>query len=234
MVHLRTKSLTLLFHAAHVKTQESAGRHSPRSEAMKVKKRMAKKLVTVGKEATVPQVISLMKKHSIRHLPVVEEGELLGWVTEGDIREAYLASLIEQVSIGDIMIKDPLTISPDANLEEAAALLYSHHIGGLPVVDKGKLVGVITVADIMAAFIEVMGILQESSRIDVILGGKAHAFENVSKVIRDHGSEIISVGMSAHNDRTKRVYYLRLSKGDVRSMAKEIELLGYKVLSMTE
>jgi len=201
---------------------------------MKVKKRMAKKLVTTRKEATVSDAINLMKKHSIRHLPVVEAGELLGWVTERDIREAYLASLIEQVSIGDIMIKDPITISPDANLEEAAELLYRHGIGGLPVVDKGKLVGVITVADIMAAFIEVMGILQESSRIDVIFGGKPHAFENVSRIIRDQGSEIISVGMSAHQDRTKRVYYLRLTKCNVHSLAKEIEEIGYKVVSMTE
>jgi acetoin utilization protein AcuB len=201
---------------------------------MKVKKRMAKKLVTTRKEATVSDAINLMKKHSIRHLPVVEQGELLGWVTERDIREAYLASLIEQVSIGDIMIKDPITIAPEANLEEAAELLYRHGIGGLPVVDKGKLVGVITVADIMAAFIEVMGILQESSRIDVILGGKPHAFENVTKIIRDHGSEIISVGMSAQQDRTRRIYYLRLTKCDVHALAKEIEKAGYKVASMTE
>ena len=201
---------------------------------MKVKKRMAKKLVTIKKDATVADAINLMKKHSIRHLPVVEEGVLIGWVTESDIREAYLASLLEQVSIEDIMIHDPITILADANLEEAAELLYRNGIGGLPVVDKGKLVGVITVADIMASFIEVMGILKESSRIDVILGKKPHAFENVSKIIRDHGSEIISVGMSAHADRTKRVYYLRLTKCNVHSMAKEIENLGYKVVSMTE
>jgi acetoin utilization protein AcuB len=201
---------------------------------MKVKKRMAKKVVIIRKDASVSDAISLMKKHSIRHLPVIEEGELVGWVTEGDIRQAYLASLIEQVSIGDIMIKDPLTISPEANLEEAAELLFRHGIGGLPVVDNNKVVGVITVADIMAAFIEVMGILQESSRIDVILGGKAHAFENVSKIIRDHGSEIISVGMSGHQDRTRRVYYLRLAKCAVDPIAKEIQKAGYKVVSVTE
>jgi acetoin utilization protein AcuB len=201
---------------------------------MQVKKRMAKKLVTTGKDATVADAINLMKKHSIRHLPVVGDGEFLGWITERDIREAYLASLIEQVSIGDIMIKEPITVSPEANLEEAAELLYRHGIGGLPVVDKGKLVGVITVADIMAAFIEVMGILQESSRIDVILSGKPHAFENVTKIIRDHGSEIISVGMSAQQDRSRRIYYLRLTKCDVHELATEIEKAGYKVVSMTE
>jgi acetoin utilization protein AcuB len=201
---------------------------------MKVKKRMAKKLATIRKQASVSDAINLMKKRSIRHLPVVEEGVLVGWITEGDIRQAYLASLIEQVSIGDIMITDPLTISSEANLEEAAEILYRHGIGGLPVVDNGTLVGVITVADIMAAFIEVMGILQESSRIDVILGGKAHAFENVSRIIRDHGSEIISVGMSAHQDRSKRIYFFRLAKCAVDPIAKEIKQAGYKVVSFTE
>jgi acetoin utilization protein AcuB len=201
---------------------------------MKVKKRMAKKLVTIGRHTSVSDASTLMKEHSIRHLPVVEEGQLVGWVTEGDIRQAYLASLIEQVAIVDIMIQDPITISPEANLEEAAEILFRHGVGGLPVVDKDKLVGVITVADIMAAFIEVMGILRESSRIDVILGGKTHAFENVSKIIRDHGSEIISVGMSAHQDRTKRIYYLRLAKCELDPIARAIEKAGYKVVSVTE
>ncbi|UCC66493.1 MAG: CBS domain-containing protein [Deltaproteobacteria bacterium] len=201
---------------------------------MKVKQRMAKKLVTIGKDATVSDAIRLMKKHSIRHLPVIEGREFIGWVTEGDIRQAYLASLIEQVTVGDLMIKDPIIIRPEANLEEAAEILYRHGIGGLPVVDGTKVVGVITVSDIMAAFIEVMGILQESSRIDVILAGKRHAFENVSKIIMDHGSEIISVGMSAHQDRRRRVYYLRLTKCDVHAVAKEIEEAGYKVVSLTE
>jgi hypothetical protein len=66
------------------------------------------------------------------------------------------------------------------------------------------------------------------------LGGKAHAFENVSKIIRDHGSEIISVGMSAHQDHAKRVYYLRLTKCDIHAIARDIEQLGYKVVSVTE
>ncbi len=201
---------------------------------MKVKKRMATKLVTIGKDATISDATQLMKEHSIRHLPVIEGKRLVGWVTEGDIRQAYLASLLEQLTVEDIMIKDPITISTEANLEEAAELLYRHGIGGLPVVEGDRVLGVITVADIMAAFIEVMGILKESSRIDVILGGKPHAFENISKIVRDHKSEIISVGMSAHQDRKKRVYYLRFTKCDVHAVAKDIEKAGYKVVSMTE
>lgn len=201
---------------------------------MKVRNRMVTDLVTVERDESISEAIKLMKQHSIRHLPVVEDGALLGWVTEGDIRQAYLASVIEEITVGDIMITNPVTISADANLEDAAFLLYKHGIGGLPVLEGSRLVGIITVADIMAAFIEVMGILKETSRIDVILGDRPHAFEHVSNIIEHGGGELVSVGMSAHQDRGERVYYLRLTRCDVSAVVKGIQDAGYTVVSWTE
>ncbi|RLA92875.1 MAG: signal transduction protein [Deltaproteobacteria bacterium] len=201
---------------------------------MKVKNWMSRDVVTISPEATLQDAIGLMKKHSIRHIPVVEDGELVGWVSEGDIRGAYLASLIEDIRVRDVMIKEPITISPEADLEEAAEVLYRHGIGGIPVVEGRQVVGVVTVTDIMAAFIQIMGILKESCRLDVILGGKPKAFEHVSQIIRRHGGEIISVGISGPEDKSKRVYFLRLTKCDVRSIAQEVERAGYKVVSVIE
>ena len=201
---------------------------------MKVKTWMSRDVVTISPEATLQDAIGLMKKHSIRHIPVVEDGELVGWVSEGDIRGAYLASLIEDIRVRDVMIKEPITISPEADLEEAAEVLYRHGIGGIPVVEGRQVVGVVTVTDIMAAFIQIMGILKESCRLDVILGGKPKAFEHVSQIIRRHGGEIISVGISGPEDKSKRVYFLRLTKCDVRSIAQEVERAGYKVVSVIE
>ncbi len=195
---------------------------------------MSKKVVTISPEAGLQEAIELMRRHSIRHLPVVKGEELIGWVSEADIRGAYLASLIEDIRIKDVMIKDPIRVDPDDSLEEAAKILYRHGIGGVPVVEGKKVVGVLTVRDIMAAFIELMGFLRESSRIDVILGGKPHAFQEVSEIIRRHGAEIISVGISGPEDKSKRVYFLRLTKCDVRSIAKDIEQAGYRVLSVIE
>jgi len=201
---------------------------------MKVKNWMSREVVTLSPEATIQEAIELMRKHSIRHLPVVVDDELVGWVSESDIRGAYLASLIEDIRVKDIMIKDPITIGPEADLEEAAELLYRHGIGGIPVVEGKRVVGVITVTDIMAAFIQIMGILKESSRLDVVLGGKPKAFEHVSQIIRKHGGEIISVGISGPEDKSKRVYFLRLTKCDVRAIAEEVERAGYKVVSVIE
>lgn len=195
---------------------------------------MSKKVVTISPEAGLQEAIELMRKHSIRHLPVVKDGKLVGWVSEADLRSAYLASLIEDIRVGDVMIKDPITVNPEDHLEEVAKILYRHGIGGVPVVEGDRVVGVITVRDIMGAFIEIMGFLKESSRIDVVLGGKPHAFQEVSGIIRRHGAEIISVGISGPEDKSKRVYFLRLTKCDVHAIARDIEAAGYKVLSVIE
>ncbi len=201
---------------------------------MQVKNQMAKKVVTISPDTGILRAIEIMHEKSIRHLPVVEEGELVGLVTEGDLRQASLLSLVDKVSIEDVMVKKPVTISPEASIEEAAKLIYRHKIGGLPVVAGKKLVGILTIVDILAAFIQLLGILKSSSRIDVILGQRAHAFEEVSAIFRKHKTEIISLGMSNHKDRKKRVYYFRVRKYPVIPLVTDLKKKGYRVLSVVE
>jgi len=199
---------------------------------MKVSEWMTKDVISITKDRSIQECVNLMKKHSIRHLPVVEDGKLVGLVTEGDLRQIFLASLIEDLTIKDVMISDPITVSPDTEIEDAAKVIFYNKIGGLPVVDEeDRLLGIITVADILAAFIEIMGVLKATSRIDVILGDDPEAFEKVSSLIRDRGGEIVSVGISGHRIRRKRVYYFRLKKCNVRHLAKVLERAGYQVVS---
>ncbi len=201
---------------------------------MQVKKRMAKKLITISPGTSILKAMELMRKNSIRHLPVLEGADFVGFVTEGDLRQASLLSIVDKVSIEDVMIKSPITVSPEASLEEAARLIYMHKIGGLPVVKGKKLVGIITVVDILLAFLQVMGILKSSSRLDLIFGDRPQAFEEVSAVCRDCGAEIISVGMSSHKDRKKRIYYFRLEKSNLAPIIATLKKQGYKVLSVME
>ncbi len=152
---------------------------------MQVHKRMAKKLITISPGTGILKAMDLMRKASIRHLPVVEGSEFLGLVTEGVLRQASLLSIIDKVSIEDVMIKSPITISPEAGIEEAARLIFTHKIGGLPVVKGKKLVGIITAVDVLQAFVRLMGVLKSSSRIDLVLGENPQGFEEVSEVCRD-------------------------------------------------
>jgi len=201
---------------------------------MHVKKRMVRKLITIPPQTNILNALKVMRDNSIRHLPVVDGGNLVGFVTEGDLRQASLLSMVDKVSIEDVMIKDPVTIAPDASIEEAAKLIYSHKIGGLPVVKGKKLVGIITIVDVLQAFIQMMGILKSSSRLDLILGEKPRAFEEVSSIFQEHRAEIISVGMSNHKDRKKRIYYFRLEKCPLQPIIDSLKNKGYQVLSVTE
>jgi acetoin utilization protein AcuB len=204
-----------------------------REKAMKVREWMARKLITIDKETTIQDAISLMKKHSIRHLPVLEGGRLIGLVTDGDMRQVFVASLIEELDIDDVMIKDPITVTADTEIEDAAKIIYYNKIGALPVVDERyQAIGIVTVADIMAAFIELMGVLKSSSRIDIILGNNPEAFEEVSRIIRSNGGEIISVGMSPQSDEKKMsIYFFRLKKCEIEQIDNALSDAGYKVLT---
>ena len=198
---------------------------------MKIKEWMVKDPITVTKDHTLQECADLMKEHSIRHLPVVENERLSGLVTESGLRQAFLASMLEDVALEDVMIKDPITASQDAEIEDAAKIIFQNKIGGLPVVDRDdRVVGILTVVDLVAAFIEIMGLLKSSSRLDVILGEEPEAFENVSQLIRSHGGEIISVGISGHRLRRKRVYFFRLKKGRVKHIAEALRNGGFEVV----
>jgi acetoin utilization protein AcuB len=201
---------------------------------MQVSKRMVRKLLTIPPNTSILKAMEVMKKNSIRHLPVVDGKNFVGLVTEGDLRQASILSMVDKVSIEDVMIKKPVTLSPEASLEEAAKLISYHKIGGLPVVKGNKLVGIITIVDILQAFIQLMGILKSSSRVDLVLGEKAHAFEEVSAVFRNHRAEIISVGMSNHKNRKDRIHYFRLGKCQLPPIVASLKKRGYRVVSVTE
>ncbi len=201
---------------------------------MKVKNWMVKELVTISPESSIEEAIQLMKVHAIRHLPVVKEGQMVGFITESDIRQFLFPAMVSKMNIGDVMIKDPITISPDDSVEEAARIIYRHKIGGLPVVtNEGKLVGIITVTDLLAAFVELMGLLRQSSRIDVIPATKEGSFEEIVQIIRSFGVEIISIGMDTQPPFEK-VHYIRLETCDLRPIVSALEEAGHRVISVLE
>jgi acetoin utilization protein AcuB len=194
---------------------------------------MVHKLVTIQPEKKVNEALELMRKHSIRHLPVLDGQKFVGFVSEFDLREVRFLPVSEEIKVQDVMIKDPVTIGPDESLEAAARLIFERKVGGLPVLEHGKLVGVITSKDILAAFIEIMGVLESSSRIDVVLGDRPDAFEEVSRIIKEHGGNIISVGTTTHADKSgRKVYFYRLEKCDIEPIAAAVKRKHYEIVSV--
>jgi len=210
---------------------------------MIVKDFMSDKLITLKVSDDIKKAFELMKINKIRHIPVLDGEKLVGIVTNADLRQVLVpletdktkeASLFTSKfsTVYQIMTKDPITVSPQTDIEKAAMLLQKNKIGGLPVVEKDRLVGMITETDIFGVFIEMMGVIKYSSRVDVVLGEDPEAFQHVSRLIKENGADIISVGMSSFNDKGKRVYYFRLDTDDIDSIAKSIEDNGYEVQSV--
>lgn len=115
--------------------------------------------ITITPQTTLPEAHQLMDEHYVRRLPVIKKGKLVGIVTRGDIREAQASTVttlsvyelnyfLDRTPAKEFMAYEPITISPDATIGEAARLMLQHKIGGLPVVEYGELVGIITETDL--------------------------------------------------------------------------------------
>jgi len=128
---------------------------------------MSRKVISISSDDTLDTVSEIMELGSVRHLPVVRRGVLVGVVTQRDLLKASLSSVmglpaaeqqrfLKGVSIGSVMSAPPTSIGPQASVREAARLLAERKIGCLPVVDAGSLVGIVTETDVLAYFARVV------------------------------------------------------------------------------
>jgi CBS domain-containing protein len=131
---------------------------------------MSTDLVTVQPSASLAEARSLMQDNHIHHLPVVEDtATLVGLVTLTDVLRAQDSVLREQgdrikaadIQIADVMVTNVATVSRVASLRQAALFIEKHSIGCLPVVDDGRLVGIITDSDFVAVAINLLEQIEE-------------------------------------------------------------------------
>ncbi len=200
---------------------------------MKVKNWMVTDVITIGPGASIRDAVELMHRHSIRHIPVVEGDVMEGLVTESNLRQYFFPAMVDDLTMADVMIVNPITIDPNASIDSAARLIHQYKIGGLPVMDKRRLVGIITITDILGAFIGFLGLLEDSSRIDVAIDEKIGNIDDVMRVIRELGGKIVSVGVDGHGSR-KKVHHIRLEKGDITQIVKAVEDMGHKIVSVLD
>ncbi len=187
--------------------------------------------ITITAHASISEAIELMKINSIRHLPVVSKGKLLqGFITLSDLKQGLIPSMLGDLTLQDLMIKDPITVSADDDIEIAAQLIYNHKIGGMPVVKDGLLTGIITATDILRTFIDMMGILSSTSRIDVVIGDQPGSFKKALQIVNDMGADIINVGRTAQQT-DRKIYFFRLGACRTEAIKKALEKEGYEVLA---
>ena len=183
---------------------------------MFVKTRMTANPFTVTPQNSVPEAVAVMRAHGVRHLPVVADGRVVGVLSNSDVAAASpspatslsaseVVYLLGKLKVAKVMTRDPLTISPDALLEEAATIMRDNKVEMLPVVEGGELVGVITESAILDAFIELLGFRDRGTRLTVEAKEGTGVLARLGQAAAKHHTSIGHVAVYKGDDRSNVV-----------------------------
>jgi len=206
---------------------------------MYVRQFMISQVFTVNPEQTVVDVMALMREKRIRRVPVVEKGKLVGLLTDGDLREISpspattlsvweLNNLIAKITVRDVAKKKVVTCPPDMRLEDAALLMMDRKISGLPVVDEGKLVGIITLVEITRAFLDVMGSRSPGERVVIETKDKVGVISDLGIATKEHDVNIASLAVF-HREENKVQILVHLQGDNAAEVETSLEKKGYRI-----
>ena len=212
---------------------------------MKVKDRMSTNVMTVQMDSNLTEAFRIMKENKIRRLPVMDKDKLVGIVTISDLNRAAPSSatslsihelnyLLAKTKIKDILTKkqELLTISSDSYIETAARIMRHKVISGLPVVDDGKLVGIVTETDIFDAFIDILGVKKPHSRIDVYIMDRPGTLVDLIGIISSKGISLLNTVVYYDEKKDKYKAILRVETLDCEAIVEDIKKHGYEIDSV--
>ena len=189
---------------------------------MKVSKIMTHNPVTVRPTTPVTDAQALIRKEKIHRLPVLDESNrLVGIVAEKDILYASpspastlsvyeMSALLGKLTVAKVMTKEVLTVEEDTLIEDAARIMADNDIGGLPVMRKDKIVGIVTESDIFKLLIELFGTRKKGIRATLLIPEKRGEIAQMASAIADAGGNIISIGTFLGEDPTNAICTLKL------------------------
>lgn len=207
---------------------------------MFVEQKMTSNPITISSTATIADASELMRVHKFRRLPVVDNGKLVGLVTDRDLRTVSpspattlsifeLNYLLAKMRIKDVMQKKVITIKEGAAVEEAALLLYNHRIGGLVVVDDAdKVTGIITETDIFKCFVDVMGLTEGKLRMTLDVTDQIGVLHKITETFSKLSISISSLVIYTLPDGKKELV-IRADVSDTTELSKRLEGLGYPI-----
>ncbi len=200
---------------------------------------MQRAVVVVSPETELSEAARLLRRRGIRHLPVLDQGSLIGIISDRDLKGAMGSAAMsqsgaemgvsERLLAADVMTRTVITIAPMFPVEEAARLMVTKKISALPVTQDGRLVGIVTETDVLDLFVRAMGVTEPSSRLDVALGGEPHALDQVVQAVEASGAMISSI-MTLKSPLTgMREAVIRVTTIAPGRVVGALEALGYAV-----
>jgi acetoin utilization protein AcuB len=187
-----------------------------------VRERMSTHPVTITADIPITEALRVMRQSQVRRLPVLDEnGELIGIVSEKDLLYASpspatslsiyeMHYLLSRLKVTELMTREVITVTPDTPLEEAARVMVDNGIGGLPVMEDGKLVGIITETDIFKVFLEMLGAREKGFRLTLNIPERKGEVARITTAIDKLGGNILALGTFLGDDPTTAVVTIKL------------------------
>ena len=212
---------------------------------MYVEQIMTREVDTVMADMKLSHAAQVMREKGRRYLPVVDDkNHLVGLFSQKELDRAAPSSittlsvgevnyLTSKITVGELMVREVITCAPDTLVEEAGQLIRDKHIGNLPVIDNGELVGVVSETDILDFFLDIMGCgLDEATRIAVSLPNKARALGGLLHKINDAGGYIATVvSPVSQMGSSKRAAIVRYIADDPEALDKHLREIGYDLVT---
>ncbi len=213
---------------------------------MTVGKRMTRNPFTAAPDTPVAEARRIMQREKIHRLPVVnKKHELIGIVTEKDLLYASpspatsldiheVAYLLAKLTVDRVMTKNAVTVNSDTLLEDAARIMVDADIGGLPIVDDGRLVGIITESDIFKIFIELFGVREKGLRVSLIIPDKPGELSALGQAIYEKNGDIISLGTFLGTDASNALCVMKITGLDVKTATAALTPCCLEILDIRE
>ncbi len=208
---------------------------------MNVRDIMTTNVVTIPSSTSIADAKRIMEAHRIRRLPVVDKGKLVGIVTERRLESVSpskatsltvweLSYLLNKTSVKEIMERNVVTVSPDMTAEEATALVQSHKVGSMVVIEDGRVVGIVTTNDFFYKIINpILGLGQPGSRVEISGGGEGKALEEIISTANKLGLEITTLHIEQLPETTKKNLCVHINSDDVNKLIAELKKKKYSV-----
>ena len=200
--------------------------------------------ITLPPDTSIVKARDIIAEEKIAHLLIVDdEDQLVGIVSDRDLKQSWaspattlsaheLNYILKQLTLGAIMRTKIITITPGTTIERAANIMQENRISALPVVDKDRLVGIITTTDVMGVLLEAIGIDRDSFRFAVLVKDRIGTVAEVSQILEQKGINIRSL-VTWPERKHPGIYQLvmRVAASDQDTAVSALQDAGFAVLS---
>ena len=211
---------------------------------MLVGERMTRNPVTITEDTSIDDALHLMRERKVRRFPIMDKaGHLVGIVSDKDLLHAApspastlsvyeMHYLLAKLTVKKVMSSPVITISPDVPLEDAARIMADNKIGGLPVLDGDKLVGIITETDIFKILLELMGGRTSGLRVTVSLPDRRGNLAKLTQALADRGANIISLVTYGGTTADDSLITIKINGVEETAVREALNQPGVKVMDL--